>query len=84
MYAKAGIQSAPGQRHSISSAGTVSTQPDTDDEEGLGSSHKSDFDYFGAATTQQVLNFGCKSEAIFRNIFETTGLCVQQNAFNMF
>jgi hypothetical protein len=52
MYNQTGIQSE--QRHSISSGGTMSTHADTDDEESLNQSQKSDFDYFGAATNQQV------------------------------
>ena len=52
MYNQAGVQSE--QRQSISSGGTMSSHADTDDEESLNQSQKGDFDYFGAATTQQV------------------------------
>lgn len=53
MYHQAGIKS--GHRNSISSVGTVSSHADTDDEDSLNQSHKSDFDYFGAATGQQKI-----------------------------
>lgn len=47
-----GLHNQPGQRNSISSVGTVSSHADTDDEESLGNSQRSEFDYFGAATKQ--------------------------------